>query len=102
MVNIDLKDVASLFTSITTGLSDIGDIANIDSDKGANITHTLENLALITTGTSAKAGEGGTGGVVKALKSLDLSTQVSIKIDGDQLVKLMRGDTVKYLTGAGS
>tara|TARA_R110000824_G_scaffold174112_8_gene352210 strand:+ start:2044 stop:4629 length:2586 start_codon:yes stop_codon:yes gene_type:complete len=102
LVNLDVKDVASLFTSISSGLSDIGDTASIDTEKGASITHTLENLALITTGTSAKSGDGGMGGVVKALKGLNLSTQVNIKISGEELKKLIRGDTVKFLTEAGS
>ena len=59
--------MAKVFTDLSAGLSKIGDIVT-DSEKGVQISHTLENLALITAGVSARTSANGINAISKAIE----------------------------------
>ena len=83
-------DLSAQFSAAATGMEEIANV--LDSEKGAHVTHTLENLALITTGTSAQMK---TGGMLKGLTSsvsglTDIfkeKMKMTIQLDGEQTKK---------------
>jgi hypothetical protein len=90
-------DLAAQFSAAAAGMGEIA--AVLDSEKGVHVTHTLENLALITTGTSAQMK---TGGMLKGLTSsvsglTDIfkeKMKMSVQLDKDQTRKFLEGIAV--------
>ena len=102
MFKLGTVDLSSTFSAMATGLETIYGIVNSENKKGVQVSHTLENLALITTGTSAQSG--GLAGVIKAITGLRTEMVAYITIDRGALENALNGrvaETVARLKDEG-
>ena len=92
-------DMSAVFGSFTQGLGDIEKL--ISSKQGIEISHTLENLALITTGTSAQSKNNTssvlTGGFEKLAKLIKGQQEITLKLDAATTQSFLEGNTVKVI-----
>jgi len=95
MFKLGTVDLGATFSAMATGLETIYGIVSGESEKGVQITHTLENLALITTGTSAQSG--GLAGVIKAISGLSTEMVAYITIDRAALEGALRGQVAQTM-----
>ena len=86
-------NIGKIFTDMATGLQKVYSVINKESESGIQIQHTLENLALIQTGTSA--GSSGIGGIIKAISGLKQEITAQISISGEDVKKLFEEGVVK-------
>ena len=92
-------DIATIFGNFSQGLGDIEKLMN--SKQGVQISHTLENLALITTGTSAQSKNNTTsvlsGGLEKLAKLIKGQQEITLKLDAATTQSFLEGNTVKVI-----
>jgi uncharacterized membrane protein YciS (DUF1049 family) len=87
VLNLSGDTKGNIFTEMAAGLNEISAIVDKESEKGMQIQHTLENIALIKTGKSA--GAGGFGGVIKAITGMSKDMTVVLKLDAKQTKELL-------------
>jgi len=96
-------DLSVQFGGMAEGMKEI--LAVIDGEKGVQITHTLENLALITTGTSAQMNAGNmmssiSSGIKKGFGGLfDKDMQVTLTLDKTMTNKLFTEGSARVTLG---
>jgi len=87
-------DFFSVFTGLYFGIRSFMSALDLDSEQGVQVSHTLENLALIATGKSARTIDGGLGGaIINAINRLGQSRQkqtIRVEVDKDAIEKMMR------------
>ena len=103
LTNVNFGEVAKTFSTLKSGLEDIYEVIDNETDRGIQITHTLENLALITTGqSSGTTMQAGFQGIVKALTGMKTQIPIKIEIKGDDVKKLFeKGQLELMLNGTG-
>ena len=103
LTNVNFGEVAKTFSTLKSGLEDIYEVIDNETDRGIQITHTLENLALITTGqSSGTTMQSGFQGIVKALTGMKTQIPIKIEIKGDDVKKLFeKGQLELMLNGTG-
>jgi hypothetical protein len=91
--------VGSVFVEMATALDTLFASVDKSTEKGVQVTHTLENLALITSGTSAQAN--GFKGVIGAINKMVGSNQMTlnVKLDKKSLEDLAAGRIAKVVVG---
>ena len=86
-------DFFAVFAGLYLGIRSFMSALDLDSEHGIKVSHTLENLALIATGTSAGAMSGNAGNaIVAAINRMtgDSGKQtIRLEIDHDGLKKLL-------------
>ena len=97
LVELASLDMAKVFTDLTNGLGTIGDVV-MGGDKGMEITHTLENLALITAGVSAKTNNNNIGSIAKAIKGIQPAFNVQISLDSSETKDLWERGVFEKIT----
>lgn len=90
-------DIGNVFTDMAIGLQKVYSVINKESESGIQIQHTLENLALIQTGTSA--GSSGMGGIIKAISGLKQEITAQISISGEDVKKLFEDGVINVAAG---
>ena len=87
-------DFFSVFAGLYFGIRAFLSALDLDSQYGVKVSHTLENLALIATGKSAKTLDGGTGSAIVAainrMATKEEKTNLKITIDKDHIQQAMR------------
>ena len=87
-------DFFSVFAGLYFGIRAFMSALDLDSQYGVKVSHTLENLALIATGKSAKSLDGGTGSAIVAainrMATKEEKTNLKITIDKDHIQQAMR------------
>jgi hypothetical protein len=89
--------VGSVFVDMATALDTLFASVDKSTEKGVQVTHTLENLALISSGTSAQAS--GFKGVIGAINKMigKREMTMSIKLDKKALEDLASGKIAKVV-----
>jgi len=87
--------VGSTFVAMAAGLEDIYSVIDNSTEKGVQITHTLENLALITRGKSASSSA--TGGIIKALNNMNREIKLQLQLDPTSTKKLLEGEAINTI-----
>ena len=88
LVELASLDMAKVFTDLTVGLGNIGDVV-MGGEKGMEIKHTLENLALITAGVSAKTSDkNNISTIAKAIKGIQPAFNVQISLNASETREL--------------
>ncbi len=86
-------DFFAVFAGMYLGIRSFMNALDLDSEHGIKVSHTLENLALIATGTSAGAMSGNTGNaIVAAINKMGAKQQkqtIRLEIDSEGIKKLL-------------
>jgi hypothetical protein len=99
LIELASLDMAKVFTDLSMGLNKIGDVVT-DSEKGVQITHTLENLALITAGVSAKSQASGINSMAKAIGKIKPSFNVEVSLNASETLSVFEGNVLNKITKA--
>ena len=92
MFKMSESDVGATFSAMAAGLEDIYSVVDNSTEKGVQITHTLENLALISRGRSASSSA--SNGIIKALNNMNREVKVELKLDSSATKKLLSGEAI--------
>ena len=93
-------DIGKTMTDLGAGLENISNLVDGKTQKGLAISHTLENLALVTTGTSAQS-TSGLGAVVKALSGFgERGMEMTIKLKKEDILSLMEEGVINIVAEA--
>ena len=101
-----LFGVGGIFLSMKALTSSLGEVKEIIGDETSAISNALENLALIATGTSAKAMGGATANIATELRGAVealTTTKIDIKlsIDDGKLYDIMKGAVADVISNDG-
>jgi len=96
MFKLGSVDLGAQFEAMATGLQTIYEMVNSKSKSGIQITHTLENLALIMSGTSAQS-TSGISGIIKAIGRMSTQLSATITLDATATEKLLKEGTAQAL-----
>jgi len=100
---VDLTSIGpNAFDSISTLATGISDIKKIIGEDTSQISNALENLALIATGTSAKAMKGGSVALTTELKEavqavMTTKIDITLRVDDGGLKKVVKDAVVDVL-----
>ncbi len=99
LIELASLDMAKVFTDLSMGLNKIGDVIT-DSEKGIEISHTLENLALITAGVSSKTATSGVGNIAKAIEKMKPAFSVKVSLNAEETLSVFEGNILNKITKA--
>ncbi len=97
MFKLGSVDIGTQFEGMAENLKKIYDVVNTETKSGIEITHTLENLALITSGTSAQSSSGLLSGIMQALKGWGSSMEATLTLDAETTEKFLSKGTAKTM-----
>ena len=94
-------DWVMTFLGMTLGVKSFMAALDLPGKEGLKIYHTLENLALIATGTSAGALEGGTGGAIvsaisDAANKMSGEKEITLKLDANATKEFLESGQYKW------